>query len=95
MEVAGKSPDLDSSYFLDRDFWRGLLKQHPDGLVVAVPKRGGLLYAPVSDSRAVATLRKGVGYLYTSSERLRVSAALYLFKDDKWTVFQAPAAQAK
>lgn len=88
MEVSGKSPDLDSSYFLDREFWRGLLKKHPEGLVVAVPKRGGLVYAPLVDTKAVEGLKKGVRYLHSSSDRLRVSGALYLFKDDKWTVFQ-------
>lgn len=88
MEVSGKSPDLDSSYFLDREFWRGLLKKHPEGLVVAVPKRGGLVYAPLVDTKAVEGLKKGVRYLHLSSDRLRVSGALYLFKDDKWTVFQ-------
>ena len=90
MEVEGKSPDLDSSYFLDRAFWRSLLRQHREGVVVAVPKRGDLLFTPLSDSKAVEDLRKGIAYLYSSSENLRVSSALYLFKDDRWTVFQPP-----
>ncbi|TWS97884.1 hypothetical protein [Reyranella sp. CPCC 100927] len=93
MQVKGKSPDVDSSYFLDREFWRGLLKQNPAGVVAAVPKRGGLLFAPLSDAKAVDGLRKGIAYLHSSSERMRVSSALYLFKDDHWTVFQAPQAQ--
>ena len=93
MQVEGKSPDLNSSYFLDRDFWRDLLRQHPEGIVAAVPKRGGLLFVPLSDRRAVNELRKGIAYLYSSSERLRVSSALYLFKDDHWTVFQPAPAQ--
>jgi hypothetical protein len=38
----------------------------------------------------VRGLRNGIAYLYTSSENQRVSSALYLFKDDRWTVFQAP-----
>lgn len=91
MLVQGESPDLDSSYFLDRNFWNDLLKQHPEGLVVAVAKRGGLLYVPLSDTKAVDGLRKGVSYLYESSGNLRVSSALYLFKDDKWSVFQSPS----
>lgn len=91
MLVQGESPDLDSSYFLDRSFWNDLLKQHPEGLVVAVAKRGGLLYVPLSDTKAVDGLRKGVSYLYESSGNLRVSSALYLFKDDKWSVFQSPS----
>jgi len=93
MQVEGKSPDFDSSYFLDRDFWRKLLRQHPEGIVVGVPKRGGLVFAPLSDSTAVDSLRRGIAYLYSSSGQMRVSSALYLFKDDHWTVFQPPQAQ--
>ena len=90
MVVEGKSPDLNSSYFLDDQFWQELLKRHPEGLVVAVPKRGGLLFAPASDRKAVENLRKGIGYLFTSSDNLRVSSALYLNKHGGWSVIQAP-----
>lgn len=93
MQLEGRSPDLNSSYFLDRAFWRDILRQHPEGIVVAVPKRGGLVFAPLSDGRSVYNLRKGVTYLYSSSEQMRVSSALYLFKDDHWAVFQPPHAQ--
>lgn len=91
-QVQGKSPDLDSSYFLDKEFWNAQLKQHPEGLVALVAKRGGLLFSPLANSKAVEGMRRGVGYLHASSERLRVSSALYLYKDGEWTVFQAPAA---
>jgi len=90
MVVEGKSPDLNSSYFLDDQFWQELLKRHPEGLVVAVPKRGSLLFAPASDRKAVENLRKGIGYLFTSSDNLRVSSALYLNKHGGWSVMQAP-----
>jgi len=90
MQVQGKSPDLDSSYFLDRSFWNELLKKHPEGLVVSVAKRGGLLYAPATDTKSVDGLKRGVAYLHSSSQRQRVSSALFLFKDGKWAVFQAP-----
>jgi hypothetical protein len=93
LEVHGRSPDLNSSYFLDRAYWEGLLKKHPEGLVVAVPKRGGLLYTPLSNAKAVDGLRRGVSYLYSTSGSLRVSSALFLFKDGKWSVFQAPVKQ--
>jgi hypothetical protein len=92
-QVRGRSPDLDSSYFLDREFWRSRLKQYPDGLVVAVPRRGGLLFAPTTDHEAVGILRNNVGHWYVKSDRLRVSSALYLFKDDHWSVYQAPLTQ--
>jgi hypothetical protein len=95
MQVQGKSPDLNSSYFLDRGFWRDLLRQHPQGIVAAVPKRGGLVFAPMSNGTAVDGLRRGVNYLYSSSGQMRVSSALYLFKDDHWTVFQPPQAQPR
>lgn len=91
MEVKGKSPDFDSSYFLDKAFWNALLKKHPEGVVALVAKRGGLLFAPLTDIRAVEGMRRGVAYLHASSERLRVSSALYLYKDGKWSVFQPPA----
>lgn len=87
-QVKGKSPDLDSSYFLDKDFWNAQLKQHPEGLVAMVPKRGGLVFAPLSGVKAVQGMTRGVAYLHTSSERLRISSALYLFRDGKWRVFQ-------
>ncbi len=93
MSVEGKSPDLNSSYFLDRAYWQGLLKSHPEGLVVSVAKRGGLLYAPASNTKAVEGLKRGVAYLHSSSQRLRVSSALFLFKEGKWSVFQAPVNQ--
>jgi hypothetical protein len=93
MSVEGKSPDLNSSYFLDRAYWQGLLKHYPEGLVVCVAKRGGLLYAPLSNAKAVDGLKRGIAYLHSSSQRLRVSSALFLFKDGKWSVFQAPVKQ--
>ena len=93
MQVQGKSPDLDSSYFLDRSFWNELLKKHPEGLVVSVAKRGGLLYTPATDTKSVDGLKRGVAYLHSSSQRQRVSSALFLFKDGKWSVFQAPVKQ--
>jgi hypothetical protein len=90
MYVVGASPDLDSSFFLDHEFWRGQLARHPEGLVAGVPKRGGLIFAPLYDHRAVALLRDNIFDLYRASESLRISSALYLFRDDRWTVFQAP-----
>ena len=93
MQVKGKSPDLDSSYFLDKEFWSSLLKQHPEGIVALVAKRGGLLYSPLSNAKAVEGMRRSVAYLHSSSERLRISSALYLYKEGKWSVFQAPVSQ--
>ena len=90
MQVLGRADDLNSSYFLDRPFWRDLEARHPQGLVAAVPVRGGLLYAPADDQDAVTALRFSATALYASSARRRVSSALYLFKDGHWSVFQPP-----
>jgi uncharacterized protein YtpQ (UPF0354 family) len=92
MQVQGDAADLNSSYFLDREFWRSLQSQHPEGLVVAVPRRGGLVYAPVSDEDAVTSLRFSVAALYAGGPGTRLSSALYLFKDGHWSVFQPPQA---
>jgi hypothetical protein len=92
MQVQGRASDLNSSYFLDREFWRALQARHPEGLVVAVPRRGGLVYAPVSDEAAVTSLRFSAAALYAGGPGARLSSALYLFKDGRWSVFQPPQA---
>jgi hypothetical protein len=89
MQVSGRADDLNSSYFLDRDFWSAQEARHRSGLVVAVPQRGGLLFAPADDPDAVTALRFSAPALYAAS-RTRVSSALYLFKDGHWSVFQPP-----
>ncbi|HEV7606698.1 MAG TPA: hypothetical protein VGO61_05140 [Steroidobacteraceae bacterium] len=91
MLVSGQSSDLDSSYFLDRAFWDKLLLKYPEGVVVGVPKRGGLIFAPMSDKTAVTLLERNIRSLYETSENLRVSSVLYLYKGGKWTVHRAPA----
>jgi hypothetical protein len=90
MQVHGKAPDLDSSYFLDRAFWMEQLRAHPQGVVAAVPKRGGLVFAPADDESALTSLRFSAAALYASNDRSRLSSGLYLFKDGRWSVFQPP-----
>ncbi|HSI53497.1 MAG: hypothetical protein ACAH21_11685 [Ramlibacter sp.] len=90
MQVQGESEDLNSSYFLDREFWQGLASQHPEGVVAAVPRRGGLVYAPLSDEDGVAALRFSAAALYAGGPGTRLSSALYLFKEGRWSVFQPP-----
>ena len=59
---------------------------------MAVPRRGGLVYAPVSDEAAVTSLRFSAAALYAGGPGTRLSSALYLFKDGQWSVFQPPQA---
>jgi hypothetical protein len=91
MQVQGGSADLNSSYLLDRTFWSEQEARHPAGLVAAVPRRSGLVFAPADDADAVAQLRFSAAALYASGARTRLSSALYLFKHGRWTVFQPPA----
>ena len=88
MQVEGEAPDLNSSYLLDRDFWNAQLREHPAGVVVAVPRRGGLVFAPADNETAVVSLRFAAAALYAVGDRNRLSSALYLFKDGSWSVFQ-------
>jgi hypothetical protein len=90
ISVFGTSPDLNSSYFLDRAFWNATLRKHPDGLIVAVPARGTLLYAPVSDTKSVTFLKQNIVKIYQSATSLRVSSGLYLYKGGEWLVYQKP-----
>jgi uncharacterized protein YtpQ (UPF0354 family) len=92
-ELDSRSPDLISSYFLDMPFWSALEREHPTGIVAVVPKRGGLLFTPVSNAQGVETLRKSVARMFTSSEHLRVSSAVFLFRGGKWSTLQAPVAK--
>lgn len=90
MQVHGNAPELDSSYFLDRDFWLAQLHHYPQGIVAAVPGRGGLVFARADDESAVASLRFSAAALFASSDATRISSGLYLFKDGRWSVFQPP-----
>ena len=92
MQVTGSEPDLVSSHFLDRAFWVEVARDYPQGIVVSVPKRGGMLFAAADDELAVIALRFSATAIYTASDRSRVSSALYLFKDGRWSVYQ-PAQQ--
>jgi hypothetical protein len=92
MQVHGNAPELDSSYFLDRDFWQEQLRQSPAGIVAAVPDRGGLVFAHADDASAVTSLRFSAAALFAGNDVTRISSALYLFKDGRWSVFQSPQA---
>ena len=89
--VGGRSEDVDSAYLMDRAFWRARLAEHPEGLVAAVPRTDLLLFAPLADTEAVDRMRRGIPGLHAGGGHWRLSSALYLFRDDRWRVFQ-PAA---
>lgn len=95
MLVRGSATELDSSWFLDRRFWLEQLRQHPQGIVAAVPRREGLVFARADDEAALTSLRFSAAALYAANARDRLSSALYLFKEGRWSVFQPPQAQPR
>jgi hypothetical protein len=90
MQVQAAAPELASSYFLDRDLWLDLEQRHPGGIVAAVPLRQGIVFAPADDTDALTSLQFSASALYWGDEGTRISSALYLFKDGRWSVFQPP-----
>jgi hypothetical protein len=90
MQVGGDAPELNSSYLLDRAFWDTQLRAHPEGVVVAVPRRGGLVFGPAGDDAVLMNLQFTAAALYATGEQNRLSSALYLYKDGRWSVLQAP-----
>jgi hypothetical protein len=90
--VVGANEDVDHAWFIDRALWLGLLAEHPDGLVAALPRTDLLVFAPASDTAAVASMRQGIPGLHAGGADYRLSSALYLFKDGRWTVLQPAVA---
>jgi hypothetical protein len=90
--VSGRDENFDSSWLLARSFWRERLAEHPAGLVVAVPRTDLLVFAPAADAAAVAAMRRGIPRLHEQAGDWRLSSALYLFEDDRWTVLQPAVA---
>jgi uncharacterized protein YtpQ (UPF0354 family) len=86
--LRSRSTDYASSFMLDRALWLELLKQAPQGFVAAVPRRGALLFAPADEYKAVEHLRKAVQDMYETGDGKQISTALYVFKGERWTVFQ-------
>ena len=92
-QVQGSAEDFASSYFLDRQFWNGLAREHPQGIVAAVPQRAGLVFASADDAAAIEALKFSAAALYAAGAGTRISSALYLFKDGHWSIYQAPQRQ--
>lgn len=86
--VQGGAPDLNSSYVLDRAFWLEQLRRYPQGVVVSAPQRGGLVFAPADDDAALVSLQFSAAALFARDEARRLSSALYLFKEGRWSVYQ-------
>lgn len=87
-QVQGKSPDFDSSYFLDKALWQQIGSQFQEAVVIAVPARDLLLFAPMNDKKAVHFLGENVRELFSESGRQGVSSALFAYNNGVWKVHQ-------
>lgn len=86
-DIYCESRDFNSSFFLDYDFWNSIEKKYPEGIVAAVPNRYCLGFTPLSDDDTVNILKRDAKKLFKQSEEIRISSALYLFKNGHWSVF--------
>lgn len=82
--VRGPHHEYILAYLLDRGFWRRQLAQHAKGLVVALPRRGLLLFAPLEDVEARTELVKRAVAQAKSAGGARVSDCVLRFDATGW-----------
>jgi hypothetical protein len=84
--LRGVDANMVAHYLMDHGFWRKQLARFPHGVVVAVPKRGGLYFADASNQSAVEELtRLATKALHTAGQDA-LSHALYRFGEKGWQV---------
>lgn len=86
--LSGGNPEVYSGFWLDRSFWRSQLDRSADGLVLALPKKGNLLFAYAADAAAVDELRGTAARLYQAADEQGLSAYLYRFDAKGWHVHE-------
>lgn len=84
--LRGGKPEAYSGYFLDRSFWRSQLARSPSGVLVALPKRGTLLFSYAEDGSAIQALRTAAVAWYQSAGEHALSASIYRFDAKGWHV---------
>jgi hypothetical protein len=79
-----QDPAVCSTFFLDRRLWKQLLTKYPDGVMVAVPREGSVLFSPAGDPDAHRRLREPAARMLSSAGTTRVSRNLYHFGPTGW-----------
>ncbi len=72
------------SHLLDRNFWRGLLERFPQGVVVAMPRRGWMALAPADDNAAQAQLFEAADAGFAAAGPQQLSGCLLHFDQTGW-----------
>ncbi len=84
--LRGANADVYANYLLDRAFWRSQLARFPQGVLVAIPKRGSLFFVDAADAPAVAELTRIATRLFTTAGAFAISRFLYRFGERGWLV---------
>ena len=82
--VSGGSADLDSSHFLNERLWHEIESEYPGGVVVSIPDRGTLIFAPLNDQKASSLLVNNIQRLKESSGNLGISEYPYIRRNGYW-----------
>lgn len=78
-----------SSYLLDRSFWLEASRSSPGGLVVTVPDRQIVMYAPAGDSAAITLLKqRAQAARRRTAAPTKWSSALLAFNNDRWSALE-------
>jgi hypothetical protein len=83
-----KCPDtvVCATFFLDRRLWKQLLAKYPEGVLVAVPREGSVLFSPATDAGAGRRLREAAARMLSSAGNTRISRNLYRFGSTGWQI---------
>jgi hypothetical protein len=80
------TPEAGPALLLQRAFWRQRLDAAMPALLVAVPNRSTVRFAPAGDEAAVAALRRMATRLLHGAGANRLSACLLRFDEKGWQV---------
>ena len=83
-----KGPDqaTTTACFLDRRLWKQLLAKYPEGVLVAMPREGSVLFSPASDADAGRRLRETAARMLSAAGPARISRNLYRFGTTGWQI---------
>lgn len=84
--LKGPDPTACTTFFLDRRLWKQLLAKYPDGVLVAVPREGSVLFSPAGDPDASRRLRETAARMLSTAGATRVSRNLYRFGPTGWQI---------
>lgn len=83
----GENVDQNTDFWFARNTWVEQAKKHQSALVVALPRRGAVFFAPHNNAKAVAAMKNRAQELYAKAGEQRVSGKLFGFTGSQWKLF--------